>query len=137
MEKINFEQVKFFMIPAENVDSDTDLYYEVRLLSILYDASEQPEPGERTPNPFQDLFNLLLVGGAVAGIGGVFIIWRVQTARTHKSALSEEKTGAVMREKAIQKDKRQIKELRILTESITGSKETSKETEVKFRPRRR
>lgn len=131
------DQDKEFMIPAENVDSDTDLYYKVRLLSILYDASEQPEPSERSPNPFQDLFSLLLIGGAVAGIGGGFIIWRVQTARTYKSALSEEKTGDIMREKAIQKDKSQIKELRNLTESIAGSEETSKKTEVKFRSRRR
>lgn len=136
------EQEKDFMITAEEAYGEEDLYYDIKLLEILYDASEET-PSETTTtttsstDPFQDLTNLLLIGGSVIILGGGFVLWRLHISRTYKSALSEEKMSSVVRAKTIQKDKDQIKELRKLTESVTESEDTSERTEVKFRPRRR
>ncbi len=131
------DELKDFMIPADEAYGDEDLYYRIKLLIIHYDASVQPTEGPNTSSdPFKDLYPLL-IGGSVAVVGGGFALWRLQSSRTHKSALSEEKTSSSVRAKSIQKDKIQLKELRELTESIADSEDTTKKEETKFRRRRR
>jgi len=130
-------EIKDFMIAAEDAYGDEDLYYRITLLALSYDASGEEVTEEKdTTDPFKDFYPLLISGSVIiagAGIG----IWYVHSSRVQRSALSEEKTSSVARAKLIQKDKDKIKELRELTESFTGSEDTVKKEEVKFRPRRR
>ncbi|MHA2202134.1 MAG: hypothetical protein ACW991_00460 [Candidatus Hodarchaeales archaeon] len=131
------DELKDFMIAAEDAYGDEDLYYRIKLLIIQYDASAQPtEEPNTSSDPFKDLYPLL-IGGSVAVAGGGFALWRLQSSRTHKSALSEEKMSSSVRAKSIQKEKIQLKELRELTESITDSEDITKKEEPKFRRRRR
>jgi FKBP-type peptidyl-prolyl cis-trans isomerase 2 len=142
--KVN--EIKNFMIAAEDAYGDEDLYYRIKLLVIHYDASEQTTEESNTSeqtteernfsDPLNDFYLLLISGSVIIG-GGGFALWYLHSSRTHKSALSEEKMSSTVRAKSIQKDKDKIKELRELTESITGSEDTAKKEEVKFRPRRR
>lgn len=128
--------MKDFMIPAEDAYGDEDLYYRLKLIVILYDASEQTSEERNTSDPFKDFYPLLIGGSVVVLVGG-FTLWRLQSARTQKSALSEEKTSSTVRAKSIQKDRDRLKELREITDSIAGSKDIAEKEEVKFRPRRR
>ncbi len=120
-----------------------DLYFSVELLTILYDASEQittttTETTTTTSSlsPFQDFNTLILIGGFVALLVGGVILWSFRSSLAFKSALSEEKMSSSVRAKSIQKDRTQLKELRELTESMTGSEVSSEKSEVKFRRRR-
>ncbi|MFX0122793.1 MAG: hypothetical protein ACFFAE_04090 [Candidatus Hodarchaeota archaeon] len=136
---MQINQEKEFMIPAEGLPppyGDFDLNYHIKILAIRYDASVYATEEGNNSDPFKDFYPLLIGGSVVIG-GGGFALWRLQSSRTHKSALSEEKMSSTVRAKSIQKDKDKIKELRELTESIAGSKDTAKKEEVKFRPRRR
>lgn len=131
-------EIKDFMIAAEDAYGDEDLYYRIKLLILRYDATSGEEVTEEndTTDPFKDFYPLLISGSViVAGVG--IGIWYVHSSRVQRSALSEEKTSSVARAKLIQKDKDKIKELRELTESFTDPKDTVTKEEVKFRPRRR
>ena len=130
-------EIKDFMIAAEDAYGDEDLYYRITLLTLRYDASGEEVTEEKdTTDPFKDFYPLLISGTViVAGVG--IGIWYVHLSRVQRSALSEEKTSSGARAKLIQKDKDKIKELRELTESFTVSEDTVKKEEVKFRPRRR
>lgn len=131
------DETKDFMIPAEDAYGDEDLYYRIKILALLYDASAQAaEEKDNNTDPFKDFYPLL-IGGSVVVAGGGFAVWFVYSSRTQRSALSEKKTSSAARAISIQKDKEKIKELRELTESISGSEDTIKKEEVKFRPRRR
>ncbi|MFW9902867.1 MAG: hypothetical protein ACFFFH_00925 [Candidatus Thorarchaeota archaeon] len=133
--EMKVDEVKNFMIAAEDAYGDEDLYYQIKLLTLLYDASAQVSEGEDATDPFKDLYPLL-IGGSVAVAGGGLTAWYVHSSRTQKTALSEEKLSSQVREKSILKDKQQIKELRELTESLASSEDTPKKEEVKFRRRR-
>lgn len=129
------DEIKDFKIAAEDAYGDEDLYYRIKLLALLYDASEQVVEEENATDPFRDFYPLL-IGGSVVVAGGGIAVWYVYSSQTHKAALSEEKMSSQVRAKYIQKDKQQIKELRELTESFASSEETGKKEEVKFRRRR-
>ncbi|MFX1282198.1 MAG: hypothetical protein ACFFB5_01025 [Promethearchaeota archaeon] len=135
-------QEKDFMIKAEDHGlSDEDFYYHIKILAILYDASEHTtivtSTTTESSTPYEGLTELLIIGGGAVLLGGGFILWRFQVSRTYKSALSSEESKSVKEAKSFQKEKDRLKELRELTESVAGVEETTKKTEVKFRPRRR
>jgi hypothetical protein len=134
---MQINQEKEFVISAEDSPyGDYDLNYLVKLLAIRYDASAQVSEEESATDPFKDFYPLL-IGGSVVFAGGGLAMWYVHSSRTHKAALSEEKTSSQVRAKSIQKEKQQIKELRELTDSFANSEETVKKEEAKFRRRRR
>jgi hypothetical protein len=132
------DEVKDFMIAAEDAYGDEDLYYRIKVLALLYDASAQDteEEEDDSTDPFRDFYPLL-IGGSVVTAGGGLAVWYVYSTRTQKTALSEEKRSSQVRAKSIQKDKQQLKELRELTESFTSSEDTPMKEEVKFRRRRK
>ncbi|UCG89837.1 MAG: hypothetical protein JSU57_05090 [Candidatus Heimdallarchaeota archaeon] len=141
-------QEKDFMIAAEDAYGVEDLYYHIKLLRILYDASEHVITTTTTtttatttitgsPAPYQGLTELLIFGGGAVILGGGFVLWRYSISRTYKSAQSREENKSVKQAKTFQKEKDHLRELRKLTESVTDSDVTPKKTEVKFRPRRR
>ncbi|MFX0014163.1 MAG: hypothetical protein ACFFB2_06710 [Promethearchaeota archaeon] len=133
---MNVGENKDFMIPAEDAYGDEDLYYRIRLLKIHYDASEQPTETPSASDPNRDMtYALLIVGGIIIG-GGGFIVWSVRSSRTYKSALSEKTKSSAVREKTIQKEKDQIKELRKLTESVSKAEDTATKPDIKLRRRR-
>ncbi|UCG03049.1 MAG: FKBP-type peptidyl-prolyl cis-trans isomerase [Candidatus Heimdallarchaeota archaeon] len=129
------DETKNFMIAAKDAYGNEDLYYYIKILALLYDASAQDTEEKETSDPFKDFYPLL-IGGSVIVAGGGLAVWYVYSSRTHKSALSEEKMSSAVRAKSIQRDKDKIKELRELTEAMIGSAETAKKEEVKFRRRR-
>ena len=133
--EMEVDEVKNFMIAAEDAYGDEDLYYRIKVLALLYDDSAQVVEEEDGTDPFKDFYPLL-IGGSVVVVGGGIAVWYVYSSRTQKAALSEEKMSSQVREKSIQKDKQKIKELRELTESFTSSTDTQKKEEVKFRRRR-
>ena len=120
-----------------------DLYYDIELLEILYDAdvkevSITPSSATTSTQPLPpDYSGMLLLGGGVVIIGGGFVAWGIRSTQMERNALSKSRTSTSVREKNIQKDKQQIKELRELTESISGADEPLEQTEIKFRRRRR
>lgn len=130
------DEVKDFMIAAEDAYKDEDLYYRIKLLALLYDASAQVTEEKDATDPFKDFYPLL-IGGSIVVAGGGLAVWYVHSSRTQKAALSEEKMSSQARANSIQKNKRQIKELRELTESFRSSEDISKKEEVKFHRRRK
>ncbi|MHA2225602.1 MAG: FKBP-type peptidyl-prolyl cis-trans isomerase [Candidatus Hodarchaeales archaeon] len=147
---LQVNEEKSFVIDAADAYTDPshalygkDLYYDIELLEILYDAvvkevsmtttsattSSQPLP--------PDYSGMLLLGGGVVIIAGGFVAWGLRSSQMERSALSKGRTSTSVREETIQKNKQQIKELRELTESITGADKTIEQTEQKFRRRRR
>ena len=133
---------KAFKIAAADAYGDEDLYYDLVLLKIWYDASGSVTTTSSATTtslstPSQDLSTLIFIGGGVAILGGGSIFWVLRSSRVKKAALSKEKMSLSMRVKAIQKDKDQLRELRDLAESLTSSEESMKKQEVKFHRRRK
>ena len=133
---------KAFKIAAADAYGDEDLYYDLKLLKIWYDASGTATTTSSATTtslstPSQDFNTLIFVVGSVAILGGGFVLWALRSSRIKKSALSNDKRSSSLRVKTIQKDKAQLKELRELTESLTSSEESMKKQDVKFRRRRK
>ena len=133
---------KAFKIAAADAYGDEDLYYDLKLLKIWYDASgsgtiTSSATTTSSAIPSQDLSTLIFVGGIVAILGGGSVLWALRSSRIKKAALSNEKMSFSMRVKAIQKDKDQLRELRDLTESLTSSEKSNEKQEVKFHRRRK
>jgi FKBP-type peptidyl-prolyl cis-trans isomerase 2 len=112
-----------------------DLYFVIRLLDILYSASENENTNTIVPS--QDFSALIFISGFVAILGGGLVLWSFRSSRAMKSALSDDEMSSSLRVKTIQKDKVQLKDLRELTESLTNSEESMKKQDVKFRRRRK
>ncbi|MFX0184777.1 MAG: hypothetical protein ACFE95_16975 [Candidatus Hodarchaeota archaeon] len=120
-----------------------DLYFVVKLLAIIYDASEQTTTTTTTttvqassPDLLRDFGGIIIIGGGVVLIGGIFTLWSYVSSRRMKSVFTEEKLSSNVREQILKKEKSQLKELRELTESFSGKEDTTEKTDVKFRRRR-
>ncbi|MHA1215305.1 MAG: hypothetical protein ACTSR2_10495 [Candidatus Hodarchaeales archaeon] len=135
---------KNFMIAKEDPYGDQDLYYNIRLLKIHYDASGPEDStsssSETTTTTKQssigDLIGpVTLGGGAVIGIVG-FVMWNIQSAKKKKAIISSKISSDAIRENDIKKQKDKIKELRELTKTFDKPVEKSGQKELKFRRRK-
>jgi hypothetical protein len=119
-----------------------DLYYIITLLEIIYDASAETTTTTTTttqassPDPLQDFGGIIIIGGGVVLIGGIYTLWSYISSRRMKSVFTEEKLSSNVREQTLKKERSQLKELRELTESFSGSEDTAEKSDVKFRRRR-
>jgi FKBP-type peptidyl-prolyl cis-trans isomerase 2 len=119
-----------------------DLYYIITLLEIIYDASAETTTTTTTttqvssPDPLQDFGGIIIIGGGVVLIGGIYTLWSYVSSRRMKSVFTEEKLSSNVREQTLKKERSQLKELRELTESFSGSEDTAEKSDVKFRRRR-
>jgi FKBP-type peptidyl-prolyl cis-trans isomerase 2 len=115
-----------------------DLYFEIILVDIVYDASEYETTTatSETSQVFQDFSTMMIIGGGVAILGGSALFLTVRSSRRMKTAMAEGRTSPAVRESTIKKERTQLKELRELTETYSGPEETTEKEKVKFRRRR-
>lgn len=150
--------VKWFIIDKEDgytTDPEyflynMDLYYEVTVTQILYDASDYTIGSNTTSTtttrrnpivlPFTEDTPVFVIGaGAAISIGGL-ILWNFRSRRIMKSVTSQKDLSTSIREKVIRKDRSTIKELRELTDSYStsdGVPPSSDQPDIKFRRRRK
>lgn len=148
---------KWFIVDKEDAYTNSshalynmDLYYEVTVTQILYDASEHVSESDPTNStstrrnpivfPFQDDTVVLAIGAGVALSVGGYVLWNFRSRRMMKSLTSQQDPSTSMREKVIKKDRSAIKELRELTDSYSTSEgvpPSSGQSEVKFRRRKK
>jgi len=148
--------VKWFIVDKEDAYTDPthdlynmDLFYEVTITEILYDASDYAVTSDSTTTttrrnpivlPFQGDMGVFAMGAGVAISIGGFALWQFRSRRIMKSVTSQEDLSTSMREKVIKKDRNTIKELRKLTDSYSTSDvvpPSSDQSDVKFRRRRK
>ncbi len=150
--------VKWFIIDKEDAYTtdpeyflyNMDLYYEVTVTQILYDASDYAVASDSTTStstrrnpivlPFQGDTGVFAIGAGVAISIGGFALWQFRSRRIMKSVTSQEDLSSSVREKIIRKDRNSIKELRKLTDSYSTSDvvtPNSDQSEIKFRRRKK
>lgn len=135
------EQKDFVILKKDHPYEDRgDLFYQVKLLKIHYDASEEESSGTTSTttrtSPVNDLFAPIIIIGGVVIAGVLFVIFTVRSSQQTQKVLSKERSSSVIRETGIREQKSQLKELRELTESFGEKPEAPEKGEVKFRRRR-
>ncbi|MHA1972032.1 MAG: hypothetical protein ACTSW1_03495 [Candidatus Hodarchaeales archaeon] len=133
---------KNFMIAKEDAYGDQDLYYNIELLKIHYDASGPEDTtisSSKTTTAQSgstDLIGPVALGaGALIGVIG-FTLWSIQSSKNKRAIVSSRLSSDAIRESDIKKQKDKIKELRELTKGFDSPVEKSEPKELKFRRRK-
>jgi hypothetical protein len=124
--------------PYGNELEGKDLFYDVVLLAIVYDVSEETTTTtDSSPIPPPDFGFLLAAGAGVSLLVGGVLLRGYRASQRMESAMSDKPVRDRRQDEVLRKERSQLQELRELTETISDPQDKPQDKDpAKIRRRR-